>query len=106
MKLNEINPNSISIASISLFNDQIQYLTSEVGNCIEIIDGWAKTFQNKLQLSLGYSGSWERFNDPDFPTVEEILKIHSSENLEEEKSTEFTTEEKTNMDAPIQPVIL
>ncbi|TFG18531.1 MAG: hypothetical protein EU530_09060 [Promethearchaeota archaeon] len=61
-----------AILTLSLFNEQIAFLAKEVGNVIEIIDGWAKTFNGKIQLSLGYGGSWERENVPDFPTIDDI----------------------------------
>ena len=76
-----------SIVSLSLFNDQIEFLKEEIGDVFEIIQGWAKEFRGKISLTLGYSGSLERINDPEFPSLEEI---RYQKNEETEKSTEDT----------------
>jgi ssDNA-binding replication factor A large subunit len=61
-----------AIISFALFNDQIEFLKREVGNVIRIINGWTKQYRGQIQLSLGFSGRWERVNDPKFPSLEDI----------------------------------
>ncbi len=84
----------------SLFNDQIELLKSEVGNVIEIIKGWAKEFRGKISLTLGYSGSIERVNDPEFLSQEDIQK-----NQEPEESMEVSSEsDAKNQEGEIRTV--
>jgi len=44
------------------------------GKVIRIIDGWAKEWQGKMQLSLGRSGRLEEVNDTgEIPEITELL---------------------------------
>ena len=44
------------------------------GKVIKIIDGWAKEWQGKIQLSLGRAGSYEILpDDTEFPSIREIM---------------------------------
>lgn len=46
------------------------------GKVIRIIDGWAKEWQGKLQLSLGRSGRYEEVEDDgSIPTVTELRSM-------------------------------
>lgn len=65
--------------NLTLFNDEIDRLSSFIGSVIEIKDGWVKDWQGDLQLSLGRSGAWEPIKDKKFPTVNQIMPSASNQ---------------------------
>ncbi len=68
------------ILPFTLFNKEINLLKNEVGNVVAINNGWAKKYLGNIQLSLGFSGSWEVIDDPTFPSIKEIEKTREIRN--------------------------
>lgn len=57
---------------LSLFGKDI-YNFPDYG-IVELKDMWVKTWNEKIQISKGRSGTWEKIKDPDFPLTAEIMK--------------------------------
>lgn len=62
--------------TLTLWDDRADQV--EVGDLIEISNGYVNRFKGRLILNIGEFGSLERIEDPAFPTAEEILEIRRS----------------------------
>lgn len=49
---------------------------ADVGDVIDVRNGYVNRFKGRLRLNVGRFGELERVEDPTFPTVEEILIRH------------------------------
>jgi ssDNA-binding replication factor A large subunit len=58
----------------SAFGKDVMTMSKNVGKVIEIKEGWVKEWNEKLQLSLGKSGTWEVVEDKSFALTSEIMK--------------------------------
>ena len=71
------------IVKLSLFNQAIDNLASSVGEVIKIYNGWSKSWQGNMQVSMGRSGIWEVLKGANFPSVSEVLKNDKSQPVEQ-----------------------
>lgn len=60
------------IVSISLWDDK--YRGVDVGDIIDLSRGYVNRFKGRLRLNLGLYGSYEKVEDPNFPSIERIVE--------------------------------
>jgi replication factor A1 len=68
--------------TLSLWGNKIKDV--EVGDLIEIVNGFCREWQGYPQMSLGKEGTMSKFEDPDFPDAQTILNKYKEENVTEE----------------------
>ncbi len=57
---------------LTLWQKQV-YLV-KIGDVIELVDVWAAEYQNITRVSLGRSGRLTTVEDPEFPSIHDLLK--------------------------------
>jgi ssDNA-binding replication factor A large subunit len=71
----------------SAFGKDVMTMSKNVGKVIEIKDGWVKEWNEKTQISLGKSGTWEVVEDKSFPLTSEIMKNVKTIDEEEDEDS-------------------